>query len=84
MRCCFKRCSLLGHYAFALYFGESLLGGAERGADCTEARGIACGAFGPEGPSHFSLLAQRKVTQRNGLKSSWVMRVRSPDDYAMS
>jgi hypothetical protein len=33
---------------------------------------IACGAFDRRGrSSHFSLLAQRKVTKRNGLKSSW-------------
>jgi hypothetical protein len=45
--------------------------------------GIACGAFGPKGPSHFSLLAQRKVTQRNGLKSWWAMQVTSLSDYAL-
>jgi hypothetical protein len=31
-----------------------------RGAGFAEAWGIACGAFGPEGPSHFSLLGPKK------------------------
>jgi hypothetical protein len=37
-----------------------------------------------KGPSHFSLLAQRKVTQRNGLESWWAVWVTSLDDYALA
>jgi len=34
-----------------------------------------------KGPSHFSLLAQRKVTQRNGLKGSRHGKDKSLDAY---
>jgi len=37
-----------------------------------------------KGPSHFSLLAQRKVTQRNGLKGSWHGKDKSPNAYVQT